>query len=176
MEKKTTAGFTLMELLIAITIMLIISGVSLSAFWQSQKKSRDSQRKSELAQIARALELFNEDFAEYPDSSPNGLIMGCQSVVGGMTIGCNWESEFKAYPRDVEVIYMKELPADPGNSYGYYYEKSGDEFYLYSVLENDQDATYNTVGWDASGSGPANECGESFCRYKLSNAGVIYPD
>lgn len=175
MKRKATAGFTLMELLIAITIMLIISGVSLSSFWQSQKKSRDSQRKSELAQITRALELFNEDFAEYPDSS-GGLIIGCQNAAGGAMVACSWESEFKAYPRDVEVIYMKELPADPGNSYGYYYVKADEEFYLYSVLENDQDATYNTVGWDASGSGPANECGESFCRYKLSNAGVIYPD
>ncbi len=175
MKRKATAGFTLMELLIAITIMLIISGVSLSAFWQSQKKSRDSQRKSELAQIARALELFNEDFAEYPEAS-DGLILGCQNAVGGVMVVCSWESEFRAYPRDVEVIYMKELSADPGNSYEYYYEKVSDGFNLYSVLENDQDATFNSSGWNASGSGPADECGESFCRYKLSNAGVIYPD
>lgn len=175
MRGKTTAGFTLMELLIAITIMLIISGVSLSSFWQSQKKSRDTQRKSELAQIGRALELFNEDFAQYPDSS-GGLILGCQGAAGGVMVTCDWESDFKAYPRGAEVIYMKDLPDDPGSRYEYYYQKTSDGFVLYSVLENDQDVVYSASGWDASGSGPASECGESFCRYKLSNTGVIYPD
>lgn len=175
MREKTTAGFTLMELLIAITIMLIISGVSLSSFWQSQKKSRDTQRKSELAQISRALELYNEDFGGYPDDSV-GLILGCQGVAGGEMMACDWKDDFIAYPRGVEVLYMKALPADPGNSYQYYYQKVGSDFYLYSVLENDQDAFYNPSGWDVSGGGPAGECGEDFCRYKLSNAGAIYSD
>lgn len=173
MRRKTSAGFTLMELLIAVTIMLIISGVSLSSFWQSQKKSRDSQRKSELAQIARALELYNEDFGEYPDDD-GGLILGCQDAAGGEMVVCDWEGEFKAYPREVEVVYMKELPDDPSSNSDYYYKKTSDGFFLYSVLENDQDATYNGSGWNASGSGPAGECGID-CRYKLSQAGVIYP-
>lgn len=174
MRRKTTAGFTLMELLIAVAIMLIISGVSLSSFWQSQKKSRDTQRKSELAQVARALELYNEDFGEYPEDS-SGLILGCQDAAGGEMVTCGWEAEFKAYPRGVEAIYMKELPDDPSNNSNYYYKKTSDGFLLYSALENDQDAAYNEDGWDAGGSGPAGECG-SECRYKLSQAGVIYPD
>ena len=175
MRRKATAGFTLMELLIAITIMLIISGVSLSSFWQSQKKSRDTQRKSELAQVGRAIELYNEDFGVYPSAS-GGLIVGCQDVAGAVVAECGWESEFKAYPRGVEVIYMKKLPTDPSSSYEYYYQTDDKDFALYSVLENDQDATLNTTGWNASGDGPENECGEANCGYKLSNSGVIYPD
>lgn len=175
MERKATAGFTLMELLIAITIMLIISGVSLSSFWQSQKKSRDTQRKSELAQVGRALELYNEDFGEYPESS-SGLIVGCQDVAGEEMSECSWEGEFKAYPRGEEIIYMKKLPDDPSSAYNYYYQVVGEDFYLYSVLENDQDATFNSSGWNASGTGPEGECGEANCGYKLSNAGVINPE
>lgn len=175
MRRKSSLAFTLMELMIAVAIMMILSAVSLGSFWQSQKKSRDTQRKSDLGQIGRALEMFNEDFFQYPESD-GGNMLGCQTEADGAFVACTVGREFAAYPGGVKQIYMKKFPGDPQGGDNYYYTEEGSGFALYSVLENTQDASYHATGWDASGTGSGDECGGEVCRYKLVDYGVIYPE
>lgn len=53
--KKT--GFTLMELLVAVAIIGVLSGVVLQSLKSARTKSRDAQRLTEIDQINKALEL-----------------------------------------------------------------------------------------------------------------------
>lgn len=140
--------------------MIIISGVSLASFTFSQRKSRDAKRKSDLSQIARALQVFNEDFGRYP-VGVDGEIIGC----GEPLEGCAWGEVFSAYSGGVEQLYMSKLPEDPKANFSYFYESDGESFSLYAVIENDEDKDYR--------SDLTVECGNDVnCSYLLTEYGV----
>lgn len=59
-------GFTLVELLIAISIIAILAALGLSAYQSVYKSSRDAKRESDLKLIQSALEDFHADNLYYP--------------------------------------------------------------------------------------------------------------
>ncbi len=124
MKKKKNSGFTLMELLIVIAILGLLATIGLGSFRSSQIKGRDAQRKSDLAQIQKALEMYYNDYGSYPESLPEG--------------GSSWQDE-------KGTLYMKEVPKDPKN-FDYCYEKSGNWYYLYAKLENSKDPSIEKTG------------------------------
>lgn len=72
LKHKYNKGFTLVELLIAISLIAILSGVLLSVLNPIgiQKKARDSQRVSDLSKIKVALENYFADNRKYPNTAP----------------------------------------------------------------------------------------------------------
>lgn len=83
-------GFTLIEILIVIVLIGVLSTIGLETFQSAQKKGRDAQRKSDLSQVQKALELYYNDKNQYPGSNPDGKIM-----VPYDTTGCT-DAEFSA--------------------------------------------------------------------------------
>src|SRR3989338_3663907 len=74
---KAKSAFTLIELLIVITIIGILASLTLASFGNAQAKGRDGVRKSDLAQMKRALELAKSDCsgaAYYPYIGAGGVI------------------------------------------------------------------------------------------------------
>ena len=61
-------GFTLVELLIAISIIAILTALGFSAYQAVYKASRDSKRQSDLKFIQSALEQYHADQKYYPFS------------------------------------------------------------------------------------------------------------
>ena len=59
-------GFSLIELLVALSIMALIMGASLTAFEASKKSARDAKRKTDLESIRSALEIYRSDNGGYP--------------------------------------------------------------------------------------------------------------
>ena len=59
-------GFTLVELLVALSIMALIMGASLTAFEATKKSARDSRRKADLESLRSALEIYRSDIGTYP--------------------------------------------------------------------------------------------------------------
>jgi len=178
-RKRRTSAFTLIELLVSVTILGILAIVVLGGFRSSQMRSRDAKRKSDLKQIANALEMFYSDKGFYPPSN-NGKIGGCPYYAPPNTpIVCNWgatgyTSEFK--DASSGVIYFKSLPKDPsGFSYYYRLTSDGKGFQLYAHLENDQDQ--NCINSDCSSTGvPAgNNCGGP-CNFAITSTNVTPKD
>lgn len=147
-KKNTKKGFTLVELLVVISIIGVLASIGLVSFRSAQFRSRDAQRKSDFKQLSNALELFYSDYGTYPVSS-NGQIMACpyNSITNVGTV-CSWGvSEF----RDVDAggitktTYFKILPKDPVSEHTYYYnsvyvnsvENAG--YQIFGYLENSQD-------------------------------------
>lgn len=66
MKKYDKFGFTLIELLVVVAIIGMLSTFSVAALSQAMKKSRDSKRKGDIAQIARffALSCYLPDSGE----------------------------------------------------------------------------------------------------------------
>jgi len=135
---KFSKGFTLVELLVVMAIIGILAVVSLANFRTSQMKGRDVQRKSDLRQIANALEAYMGDHGGYPSSS-NGKIKACGC--GNGTLECNWDED--SGERELcdknNTVYMSKVPGDPSGNPNYCYWSDGGSFKLYAKLENTND-------------------------------------
>ncbi len=59
-------GFTLIEILVVITIMGILSAVVLANLGEGQAQARDAERKADLRSIQSALELYKLKYGRYP--------------------------------------------------------------------------------------------------------------
>lgn len=162
-SKNKTLGFTLMEMMIVVSIIMILSVIGLASFTFSRQKARDAQRKSDLSQIVRALETYANDFGSYPADDNGGQISGCGA--SGVS-ACVWGDVFEATYNGANQIYMTKLPEDPQSGANYYYISSGNDFELYSTLENNNDPYCRD---DLAGSGA--DCGLE-CKYKVINSGV----
>lgn len=67
--KTHKKAFTLVELLIVCTIIVILSAIAVVNFGIAKQKSRDATRKKDLSEIAAALETYKVDNKEYPSNS-----------------------------------------------------------------------------------------------------------
>jgi prepilin-type N-terminal cleavage/methylation domain-containing protein len=74
---KNTSGFTVMELLIVIAMLLILMAIVLSSLGLSQKRTRDDRRVSTLQEIMLALEQYRDVCREYPHSLGLNVSNGC---------------------------------------------------------------------------------------------------
>jgi prepilin-type N-terminal cleavage/methylation domain-containing protein len=165
-------GFTLMELLVVMVIIGILAGIVGSNFVSSQMKGRDTKRKSDLAQIAKAVEFYTNDHGNYPEGI-SGSIYGCGTEA---TAVCVWGEKFYDGNETVDeaddTIYMGELPKDVSSGRSYYYMTSADKlkFWLYARLENEKDINLN---FDDDGNVlyySGTDCGGGdLCNYGISS-------
>jgi len=176
MFEKHGKGFTLVELLVVIAILGVLATIGLVSFSSAQVRGRDTQRKSDLKQIATSLELYFSDYGVYPTAS-SGKILGCPSPAGV----CTWGSgEFT----DGKTLYFKVLPEDPtSNNYYYYRTLSVDSvanqgFQLYARLENSQDQDCLSGNCGTHTDLPAGvTCGDGgSCNFGVTSANVTPTD
>jgi len=64
--KKNKQGFTLIELLVVIAIIGLLSTLSIVALNQARARSRDARRVADVKQIQTALEMYYNDYNQYP--------------------------------------------------------------------------------------------------------------
>lgn len=68
--KLTKKGFTLIELMVVITVIAILAAIALFSFTRIQKQARDARRKSEMKTLATALQAYYTDNnLAYPDTA-----------------------------------------------------------------------------------------------------------
>jgi len=122
-------GFTLIELLVVIAIIGTLSALFLPNFMSARERARDSQRKSDLRQIQKAIELYKQDQV---DSSVPVQLPAKNTC---------WSSEANCTGN----IYMNKFPADPNRSAAlrdeYFYSPGTDliTYTLCACLENKAD-------------------------------------
>ena len=127
-------GFTLVELLVVMSIISVLATLAVGSYMSAQTKGRDSRRKQDIYQITNALELYNNDYSAYP-ASTGDKIAGCPTTT---STPCSWgEGSFT----DGQTVYMKQVPADPSSRYEYRYEVSSDQqkYKIFAKIENLQD-------------------------------------
>ena len=65
---KRDRAYTLIELLVSITIVLVLTVVGVASYASVGKNARDARRKSDLEKIRVAMELRKQEKGSYPDS------------------------------------------------------------------------------------------------------------
>lgn len=166
------AGFTMIELLIVVALIMILAAIGLGSYTMATTRSHDTQRKSDLNQIAKALESFNNDVARYPAAGADGSILCYQKESGVITdVSCSG-SKLIIRIDGMTSSYIL-LPSDPDPSNKYIYESDGTSFALYTAIHNtsDKDLLLDTNGVlipDPYG----KTCGTDKCNYKITMAGL----
>lgn len=125
---KICNGFTLVELLVVIAIISILTIISLASFTSAQTKAKDSQRKSDLEALSKALMMYFNDNGKFPEED---------------IINDNWGNSTVGFTGSGGIVYMRKIPEDPKSvsPYIYDYEVSDDRKYfnLFANLENKKD-------------------------------------
>ncbi len=77
-------GFTLIELMVSVSIMILLTGIIITNLNSARAKARDAQRISDLAQIQLALTMYNDRCGQFPSTLALAANTGCPS---GVTFG-----------------------------------------------------------------------------------------
>jgi len=119
---KETQGFTLIELLVVIAIIGLLATMAVVSFSGAQKKARDAKRKADLAQIAKAAELFFDETGSYPREgcNPDASNVDATCVLGSSS---TWHTlglagDFLGH----NISEFINLPVDPINDASHYYQ------------------------------------------------------
>lgn len=113
------AGFTLIELLVVIAIIGILSTIVVVTYNSLRKKARDAERKSEIEQIQRLVDIYMVDNTGAPAQSFGKIIAGSQIS-------------------DIALIpdYKTGLATGPTTGENYYYIASGSQYAIGVHLES----------------------------------------
>ncbi len=129
-------GFSLIELLVVITIIAVLVGVALPNFLGARQRARDAKKKAELRELKSALRLYYNDFNSYP--SGTGLYINGCGATG--TSQCARTGPFQAGPVGGETVYMKNLPADYNYNRHPLKPTDTDDYLSKVVLDNASDS------------------------------------
>ncbi len=114
--RENTRGFTLIELIIAVSIVAVLASVVIVNLQDGKKKARDTQRLNDIEQIQLALRLYKDANGEYPTGFDKAEI-----GVGGLidTALAPYLSIVPADPRssttEYKYVYDSDHPCRSGN-------------------------------------------------------------
>lgn len=104
-KRKNTFGFTLFELLVAISIIGILVSIGMASYSAAQKRARDARRKEDLKTLQTALEQYYSVAGAYPNPCYDG-------ESGALGSG--------------DSTFLDSFPVDPKNSGDHVYSPVGD--------------------------------------------------
>ncbi|MFQ5748399.1 MAG: prepilin-type N-terminal cleavage/methylation domain-containing protein [Planctomycetota bacterium] len=117
--KQRQKGFTIIEMLIVVSILAMLTAILVPVLDDSAKSSRDARRAADLKSVQAALEAYKRENGVYP--STNNQWWGDAPSYGGKDY-----QGAKAYIPGMVPNFMPSLPKDPDPQY-----PSGDKGYLY---------------------------------------------
>jgi type II secretory pathway pseudopilin PulG len=117
---RSAAGFTMIELLVVTTIIIVLTTIGLVSYQQAGQTARNGKRKADLQAIRQALVLFKTD-------NPDGTYPG---------------GDFDAMMGEISPYLGSPVSTfqDPtGDTYEYTYQNTGTGFILQAQLEPEGD-------------------------------------
>ena len=120
MNHKRNQGFTLIEIAIVVFVIGVIASITIIAFNQVQKDSRDQKRTSDALAIKNALSHYYSDNNEYPSCTNTGW--GCDMEVLRPVLVPKYMQDIPRAPKDQPYYYA---PGYFTNAYGLLVEYEG---------------------------------------------------
>lgn len=139
MRNEYQHGFSLLELLVVVSIIAVLIGLALPNFMGARERARDTRRKAELNELKKALRLYYNDYSIYPATGTGTNIVGCGTSGDA---ACPQAGPFQAGgAAGTDTMYMKRMPQ---GTYFYTRAASGDDFRLRMTLDNRSDTDLTT--------------------------------
>lgn len=136
---RSKAGFSLLELLVVISIIAVLVAMALPNFVGARERARDAKKKSELVQLKNALRLYYNDYGAYPAAVNPYYFQGCGASGTSTCPQTCTSGEFAAGGTGCDTVYMRKMP----QYYKYYRHplKPGDldDFLLKVDIDNASD-------------------------------------
>lgn len=135
-------GFSLIELIVVMTIIMVITVVGMVSFSGANRKARDNKRISDLEKVRIALEIYKQQTGGYPIGSNFGQVVSTLNIGG----------------------YLQGTIVDPVAGRNYYYRAdTGYQYCMHAALEN--------VPSDSGScqAGFSGVCGSVACNYIVGN-------
>ena len=119
MARRTAPGFTLVELLIVMSLIVVLAGIGLATHTNSQTRAREAVLKENLFRMRDAIDQYNADKSEYPAA--------LDALVTGTYLRAIPDDPF-TNSADTWLTTMSELdPANPSAQPGIFDVKSGSD-------------------------------------------------
>ena len=138
-NKKHLSAFTLVELVVVATILVVLTSLGFYSYVWNLQDSRDSARLSDIAKLSSALKLSHQKRGVYPNPGQNFNI-----TASGATVAIQWKLD-----RDVGLSTIDEFVVDPKLDIPYTYSitTNKQEFQIAGTLEN-SDNPRSILRWD----------------------------
>lgn len=143
---KLEQGFSLIELLVVLSIIAVISGISMFALNDVRISSRDAKRKADLETIRSAIEIYKSDCGSYPLNVPSSGT----TLAGPAGSTC------------VGNTYMQTVPTEPTGGNYVYRRISNTTYEICTRLEQG-------TGTQSCGNPPTSTCASGTCNFKVTN-------
>ncbi len=140
MAKRSVRGFTLVELLVVITIISILASSGFVVFSGVQKQARISKRGEDLRAIKTALEVYYQANKVYPSTANGGAPIWTSQCAGSVGNGTTSDQVVPSQVIQGQTInfvpsYMQIFPSDPSmnivsNTSCYRYKSDGVNYKL----------------------------------------------
>jgi prepilin-type N-terminal cleavage/methylation domain-containing protein len=142
-------GFTLIELMVVISIITLISSMLLGTFKGARVKTRDAKRIADINNLAKSLELYYSDNLRYPNCHDAGYPNGCDIYNPPTAVyDSSLDGEFMGF---LSPKYISKDALDPLNNSNYFYVYQGGgnvqfppvggSFYSYAIAAALEDCT-----------------------------------
>lgn len=135
MKTSLNKAFTLVELLVVITVLAILATLTYIYFTSNLAEARDAKRSTDLKEITNVLELYQTENNTYPE--PSNFVNITYS--GSAVAWTQW-----TFGKDIALVvksFGKDIPMDPlfKNEYTYSITNKGREFQIASIYETLQE-------------------------------------
>lgn len=146
---KQIHGFSLIELLVVISIIGVLVAMSIFGLSGARASARDAKRKADLEQVRSGIEIYKSDCNFYPTSARLVLTSAGSLVGDGSTTSCLAANTYLTKPLD---------PNTPTADYRYSAPASASTYELCAYLEG---------GGATVTCGGSSACGTKTCNYKV---------
>lgn len=156
MNKKYLKGFTLVELMVTISVIGILTAVISANFNDARQQANDKKRMTDLKSLQLSLELYKSQYGRYPaqgcgtagsdwagPGTASGIYKKCSPYIVGHTAGVNFIPDF-----------VQTLPTDSKST-------AGKGFYY---MTNADGSSYKAMIYDTVESLKVTSYGDEFAR------------